>query len=191
MLRTQLNKINQRIAFVPSLMMVNREDCSLPSFYGWVKRQLLTAKLYHPLWYAVLAHGVASAALLVWGWTTCLMYACMGKTSDWMVSLGAMMTFHLFLILMVPWMESAVRGIVLSRGESADWHRGLRWWQLGWYVWTTQWIYTAALIGCLRSNRVDWRGIDYDVRGPFAIRMLGYRPFRNDEAIDGLENQSL
>ena len=191
MLRTQLKKINQSIAFVPSLMMVNREDCSLPSFYGWVKRQLLTARLYHPLWFAVVGHGVSSAALLVWGWTACIGYAWMGRTTDSMVSLVAMLTFHLFLSLMLPWMESAVREIVQARGESADWNLGLRWWQLGWYVWTTQWIYTAALIGCLRSRRIDWRGIDYDVRGPFDIRMLGYRPFLDDEAIDRRENQSL
>ena len=191
MLCTQLKKINQRIAFVPSLMMVNREDCSLPSFYGWVKRQLLTARLYHPLWFAVVGHGVSSAALLLWGGTACIGYAFTGRTTDSMVSLVAMLTFHLFLSLMLPWMESAVSRIVRARGESADWNRGLRWWQLGWYVWTTQWIYTAALMGCLRSRRIDWRGIDYDVRGPFDIRMLGYRPFRNDEAIDGRDNQSL
>ena len=44
MLKTQLGAIGQRVAFVPSLMMVNREDCSMGVFFRWVKRQLLTAR---------------------------------------------------------------------------------------------------------------------------------------------------
>jgi cellulose synthase/poly-beta-1,6-N-acetylglucosamine synthase-like glycosyltransferase len=45
------------VRFVPSLMMVNRESCDLAGFVGWVQRQLLTARLYHPSWWAVVAHG--------------------------------------------------------------------------------------------------------------------------------------
>ena len=67
MLCRELKSISQRIAFVPACMMINLEDCTLESFMPWVKRQLLTARLYHPKWFAVVGHGVTSAGLLLWG----------------------------------------------------------------------------------------------------------------------------
>jgi cellulose synthase/poly-beta-1,6-N-acetylglucosamine synthase-like glycosyltransferase len=191
MLSRQLKSVGQKVAFVPSLMMVNRENCDLASFFKWVQRQLLTARLYHPLWFAVVVHGVSSALLLVWGWTTCVVYALMGYWGSALASLMAMLAFQTFLSLMLPWMDSSVRAIVNGRGEPADWHRNLRWWQLGWYVWTTQCIYTAALVRCLRMTRVEWRGIEYEVTGPFDIRMQGYHPFRSDVHGSGCQKHSL
>ena len=62
-----------RTAFVPSLIMTNREGCRLRDFFVWVQRQLAVGRLYHSGWYAVLGHGfvatavpVAAVGTLVW-----------------------------------------------------------------------------------------------------------------------------
>jgi cellulose synthase/poly-beta-1,6-N-acetylglucosamine synthase-like glycosyltransferase len=190
MLCKQLRCISQKVAFVPSLMMVNREDCSLRSFYEWVKRQLLTAKLYHPLWFAVVGHGFSSAVLLLWGW---IAFGVCVATSNWTKAvyyMSAMLIFHLFLTLMLPWIESAVRVILRRRNESEQWRDRSSWWSFCGYVWMTQWVYTAALLACLRLSRVTWRGIDYDVQSAFRIRMLGYMPYASNE-LEFKTNQSL
>ena len=46
-----------KVAFVPSLMMVNREATDIPDVFRWVRRQLLAARLYHPRWTGVVAHA--------------------------------------------------------------------------------------------------------------------------------------
>ena len=64
MLCRQLGKHGLRVKFVPSLMMVNREDCGLGACLSWIRRQLLTARLYHPLWPLVLLHGLGTTLVL-------------------------------------------------------------------------------------------------------------------------------
>ncbi len=64
MLFRQLGKRGLRVKFVPSLMMVNREDCGLGACLSWIRRQLLTARLYHPLWPLVLLHGLGTTLVL-------------------------------------------------------------------------------------------------------------------------------
>ncbi len=181
MLRHQLSEIGQRVEFVPSLMMINREDCTVGSFYGWVQRQLLTAKLYHPLWYAVVGHGFSSAGLLLWGWATAAYFL---MRQDWLIALSvaaAMIAFQIALSLLLPWMESAVQPIVRARGESCDWNAQLTRRRFAWSVWATQWVYTWALTTCLFVRRVSWRGVEYDVHGSWKIHLLAYRPLQSDE----------
>ena len=64
MLRTALARQGMRVAFVPSLMMVNRERCRMGGFFFWLRRQLLAARLYHPAWPAVAVHGIGMPLLL-------------------------------------------------------------------------------------------------------------------------------
>lgn len=190
MLKQQLGSIGQTVAFVPSLIMVNREDCSLLSFYRWVKRQLLTARLYHPSWLAVLGHGISSAVLLLWGWGLCL---CLLFLGDWKLAifvLLSMIIFQICLMSMLPWMERAVVAIIAARDESIHRNAIFSWWEYFCAVWKTQVVYTIALFASQFLGRVEWRGIQYNVLGPWRIEMLGYIPCRASQSDDDA-NQSL
>jgi len=177
MLHKQLRAIGQKVAFVPSLMMVNREDCTIASFTHWVTRQLVTARLYHPLWLAVVGHGFSSALILLWGWTMFIAFMLQGDGFSSILLCIAMLVFQVFLTSMISWLELAIAPIVHARGESTDWNQRIPWLRLSWTVWVTQWVYTFALVRCLFIKRIEWRGIDYHVSGPWKIQMLGYRPF--------------
>jgi cellulose synthase/poly-beta-1,6-N-acetylglucosamine synthase-like glycosyltransferase len=177
MLRQQLASIGQQVSFVPSLMMVNREDCTLGSFVDWVQRQLLTARLYHPLWIAVVGHGILTAVLLVWGWIVVIL--CF-MNLDWIYGMVLGLTlvgYRASMLCMAPWMEAAVARLVRERGEATDWQTGLKLTRLAWLVFLTQWVYTWALVRCLFIRSVEWRGISYRIQGPWKIQMLGYRRY--------------
>jgi len=177
MLRKQLADIGQRVTFVPSLMMVNREDCTLSSFVRWVQRQLLAARLYHPLWIAVVSHGFSSAILLVWGWTVAILCLLNQDWSSGIVLALTLLGYRAGMLVMALWMEAAVARVVSERGEATDWQNGLSWTRLVWFVALTQWVYTWALVRCLFTRSVDWRGIRYRIQGPWNIQMLGYRRY--------------
>ncbi len=49
-----------RQVFVPSLMMVNRENCTLRGVSAWITRQLLNSRLYHPGWLLTVMHCFAT-----------------------------------------------------------------------------------------------------------------------------------
>ena len=177
MLRKQLATIGQHVSFVPSLMMVNREVCTLGAFVEWVQRQLLVARLYHPLWIAVVGHGLSTAVLLIWGWVVAIQCWIVGEWPAGCVLAMSLIGYRAGMLFMAPWMESAVAGVVGQRGEATQWQAGLTWRRLAWLVFITQWVYTWALIRCLFIRGVSWRGIHYRIQGPWKIQMLGYRHY--------------
>lgn len=188
MLRKQLATIGQSVTFVPSLMMVNREDCTLGSFIEWVQRQLLTARLYHPLWIAVVGHGVSTAILLVWGWVVALVCLLSGELNAGLALTLSLIGYRLGMLLMAPWMEAAVASSVRERGEATRWQKDLSWTRLAWLVLLTQWVYTWALVRCLFIRNVQWRGISYRVQGPWRIHMLGYRRYSAGGREDSMQS---
>ncbi len=180
MTQVKLAAIGQRLEFVSSLMMVNRENVSMARLIPWMRRQLLTTRLYHPHWYLVLFHGIFSAAHVLWGWGMCLTFLLAGNLAMAGACAVAMIAYQLALTALLPWIASPVEAIVQARGEDVSWRSNLRMLNLISAVLVTQWIYTWALITCIFTRRVDWRGIDYRVDGPWQVHMLGYKPYRVD-----------
>lgn len=172
-----LRELGLRVEFVPSLMMVNRETCDLPGYFGWVKRQLLTARLYHPRWLAVLAHGISTTLLL--GAGVGLMLAAL-VARDWAAFYwagGGMGGYLAAMVLLLLSMEIPVRQLVLDRGEPTRWLGFWRALQLVAAIPLTQVVYPLALLSVLAVREVSWRGIRYRIGGPWAIRRLSYSPY--------------
>lgn len=177
MLFRQLSRKGYEVAFVPSLMMINREACSLGGFFGWVRRQLLTARLYHPAWALVAGHGLgifaahlASVVLLAVG----LVRGNLGMVG---CILGGQLLYWGIMAALIVAMERAVRSIPAARGEPTRWLslRGVVW--LAGALPATQAVYAAALFSAMRVRTVAWRGVHYRVDGPFRICLLDDRPF--------------
>ncbi len=181
LVRMALSKIGQRVAFVPSLMMINREDCTLVSFQSWVKRQLLSARLYHPFWLLVVAHAITSTALILWALLIFMVLAIRGDLMGAGLVLLSLFVFHASLTSMLPWIERSVFAIVQARGEAVAWPRRPSWLRLLWIAWVTQWTYTWALLSCLFMKRFFWRGIEYEVGGPWSIKMKEYHPYQSEQ----------
>ncbi|MDR0705739.1 MAG: glycosyltransferase family 2 protein, partial [Planctomycetaceae bacterium] len=57
-LSMSLAKSGQKTAIIPDLVMVNRETCTLRSFYHWATRQTLYGKLYHTTWFLNIFIGI-------------------------------------------------------------------------------------------------------------------------------------
>ena len=187
MVRTQLLTIGQKVAFVPSLMMVNREECSVSSFNSWVKRQLLAARLYHPFWLLVVGHGISSSLVLLWGIASGIALLFQADFMGAGLVFLAIFTFHVCLTSMLPWMEKAVFAIAKARGEDVSWPSKSNFFVVLWIAWVTHWTYTWALLCCLFLKRFNWRGIEYEVAGPFDIKMQGYRPYQRDDTSESRE----
>jgi hypothetical protein len=184
MLFTMLRRHGLKVAFVPSLIMINREECNLGGFFRWVRRQLLTARLYHPGWSAVVLHGVSTtvgpiaalavgaAALVVGNWQAAL------------IAFVGLAVYEACLPLILLPMECSVRRIVRQRGEPTAWLGVGGALRLLPGIILTQFVYAAALGNSLLLRTVDWRGVQYRIDGPFQIQLLEYRPFEADAAGD-------
>jgi glycosyltransferase involved in cell wall biosynthesis len=186
MLYSVLRRMGYRVAFVPSLMMVNREGCTLESFYRWVRRQLLTARLYHPAWGLVVGYGLSISVAHLMGVAAfgAAAIARNGHAAAWLVS--GMALYWGIMVGLLAVIESGVRRNTQSRGEPlagiqfSDVPRTLA------AMLLTQGVYAAALLSAIFLRTVDWRGIRYRVDGPAKIRMIEYKPYAG-----GCESQSV
>jgi cellulose synthase/poly-beta-1,6-N-acetylglucosamine synthase-like glycosyltransferase len=177
MMSSALKELGLRLAFVPSLMMVNRENITISSFFRWVKRQMINVRLYHESYRKILAHSalsiivpLASLALLLGGG--------MGSENSPQLLLWSLNFFTIsFLLCLLP-LIGAVRRIVENRGESTQWitWRGVLKMLVAFPL--TPAVYAGATCAALFARQSDWRGIRYRIDGPWQVHMEEYRPYK-------------
>ncbi len=177
MLFRQLKREGYKVAFVPSLMMVNREACNIPNFFGWVRRQLLTARLYHPAWALVAGHGLGLCVAHLAALTLLLVAVFRGQwtAAAWIAGAQALY-WGVMAVLMVA-LETGVRPIPAARGEPTRWLSPLGCVWLGAALLLTQAVYAAAMLSAMTVRNVAWRGVHYEIGGPFRIRLVDDRPY--------------
>ncbi|MGE0759503.1 MAG: glycosyltransferase family 2 protein [Pirellulaceae bacterium] len=178
MLFRLLHEKGWNVRFVPSLMMINRETCDMPGFCRWVSRQLLTARLYHPYWPAVVLHGLGTTIVLAAA-DVGLAAALVGgqlENAAWLVS--GIVGYELVMFGMLMWFEFLVRRIARSRGEQVAWLSPWRTLRVFLAIPLTQCLYVPTLLTAMRLREVEWRGVTYRIGGPWDVRLVEYRPYQ-------------
>jgi cellulose synthase/poly-beta-1,6-N-acetylglucosamine synthase-like glycosyltransferase len=172
-----------RVRFVPSLMMVNREECSLASAFTFVSRQLLWARLYLPrvFWGAIVAHAFATSAILLT--TVGLLWygiaAGVGQTAA--ATSGSLAVYLIAMILSLRLLESRVRRMAARAGTSPprlSCGASLR---LFLAIPVAQIVHLLAAIHVLATRRLRWRGVVYEIRSAFDVRKVEDRSLRSSD----------
>ena len=178
MLYSMLRKQGLRLVFVPSLIMINREDCNPGNYFHWVGRQLLTARLYHPLWKAVVLHGVFATALPLAVPAVCVAAV---MTHNWQITawlVAASLLYGISLLFLLWPLEVSVRRSVKARGEPTDWMSWKFYFSCIWALPLLQVLYPMALASAMSMRRVKWRGVEYRIEAPWRIRLVQYHPYQ-------------
>jgi glycosyltransferase involved in cell wall biosynthesis len=163
--------------FVPSLIMVNRETCSLPSFFRWGQRQMVVVRLYHRAWAPVVTFGLLQSLLIGGAWAAVGVAASRGEWAPVAVLVPTLFALWLGFGLLFARMEARVREIVVSRGEPLEAFNP-NWTAQGYLaVFLTQIVYSLVLIKACFLRRVSWRGVRYQVNGPHDVQLISYEPF--------------
>jgi cellulose synthase/poly-beta-1,6-N-acetylglucosamine synthase-like glycosyltransferase len=176
MTRSILKPLGLRLQMVPNLVMVNHESCTLRGFFGWCVRQVLIVRLYHSAWWIILGHGfisvlafVVPALLMVWGALQ------QDGRSAGLIGLSAL-GYWLALWIEMLIVEASVRRAVRHRGQPASWLTISALAKSFFAIPFSQVIYGGALAAACTVRRVCWRGIWYDIEGPWKVKMRSYRP---------------
>jgi cellulose synthase/poly-beta-1,6-N-acetylglucosamine synthase-like glycosyltransferase len=167
-----------RVAFVPSVMMVNRETCTLAGFIPWMQRQLLASRLYHPAWRFVLGQGIVTSVALAVALTMLLIALAAGNWPAGAWTVGGLLCYQAVMLSILMLGEAAVRFIVRDRGEPTNWTGFSTAVKLPFALPLTQAIYGLALPSVLLMRLVLWRGIRYRINSPYDVRMLQYQPYQ-------------
>ncbi len=163
-----------KVRFVPSLIMRDCDNTSLRQCFPFLDRQLLWARLYHPLcWWAsniwqVLIAVAMSAALLsiivgIWN----------GQYAAVAIGVMAAALPNLVSMVLVGWIERTL--LPTEQGPvSRSPLRGLL------AIAFTNIAMIRVIFVSLLARSIDWRGITYRIAGPWRIEMVLYRPYESN-----------
>ena len=175
-LKRVLGGLRLKLVFVPELLLVDRGECSLQACLRFVARQFLWVRLYHPLcwWTCAAAHllqlGCYGAAPVL-----CGMAAWAGRwaAARW---LAGALAFNLLVSFgLVFSLSRYARRVMARQGERF----AENWLRMALALPLTQVFAAAAFLWSLFARHIEWRGIRYQIGGPWDIHMLGHRPWIN------------
>ncbi|MGV0104057.1 Glycosyl transferase family protein [Nostoc sp. DSM 114160] len=178
MMHDILKKHGFQVKFVPSLLIVNREETDLFNLIDYLKRLILFSRLYHPRWLALVSEAVSSIlfptllsvlvleSLLEAKWeAAALLLVCYG-----------VYTVGLLLIMLV--LELEIQRVVRSNDQAIAKLSATTIIKMLIGIPLTQWVYGLAMLSSLWTSTVTWRGVSYRVQGPWNVRLVEYRPYQ-------------
>lgn len=181
-----------RFRLVPSLLMTNREDVALSTFFAWVTRQLAVARYAGPA-----AHGVTAFI----GRMLLLFHLLIPSLAVWAIAIGrSIEAVALSVMLPIYWLASGVRSLIIEatvrrvirrRAEDPRWFTFAK--SCMWYpaLVLTQIRMFSAVIRSLKLSQVTWRGITYDLSRDGHVRMQQYHPLARQSEVRGRDDSLL
>ena len=178
--RRAIATLGKRIHFVPGLLMINREACSLQYFLRYVVRILTWSRVYEPSFWFTVAH--ATVNLSAWGAVALLgLLALIRRDAGATVCATAGLLLHaggLWLAFLI--VRHGVSRMVETRGDRLP--------RMPRAVATTTFLLTPVafllhgygVLRALTTRAICWRGIWYRIAGPGAVVRTGYAPLREE-----------
>lgn len=170
-----------RVRMVASLIMPNREECSVAFCLNFVRRQLTWTRLYHPLWTALVCQTLLTVLIPVSGVVVVVAGLLAGERAWWTWPAMSLGVYAIAMLAAWPVVEGAVRRMIRRQGRSTTWLTPGKILRLAVAVPVAQAIQLVAVLAAIFGRRVKWRGVTLEIVGPSDIRMVDYRPFRQSD----------
>ena len=177
-IRAAMQSIDKQIRFAPSLVMVNRENCTLRYTFGWAARMLTWSRLYEPTFWITILHALFSSAVMLANFAV-LVAGLIGwfpQAAIW-ISLVALILAGIQCAAAFCVSRSCVSESAKLRGESLS-PLAIRHW-----LWAFACAAPAHAMfgwGCavaLFTKEIAWRGIRYRLKSGGEVERIDYRPF--------------
>ncbi len=180
-----------RVNPVAPVFLLNGESTSLRSAVRWIVRQLLDVRLYHRGWPLVVAHALAAAGI---PWLLLGLAVARGLSVGMVASLsplGIWMVLQLANVGLLAWISRNVEHAIRRQDAAARSpglpgelvgriSHGWRWWvRVFLLVPVAQLLHAGAVLRAAVARRTVWRGIRYEVDGPWAVRRREYTRYSN------------
>ncbi|MEH1872510.1 glycosyltransferase [Nostoc sp.] len=194
MMHDILKKQGLQVKFVPSLLIVNREETNLFNLIDDLKRLMLFSRLYHPRWLALVSEAVSSILFPTTVIILILESLLEAKWERAALLLGCYGVYTVGLLLIMLVLELEIQRVVRSNNQAMPIGKPLHVYaklsaakiiKMLIAIPLTQWVYGLAMLSSLWVSTVTWRGVSYRVQGPWNVRLVEYRPYQwLDQPID-------
>ncbi len=172
-----INDIGLRIEFAPSLIMINREPCTLVYANRWVTRMLTWSRLYEKTFFLSVIHAVFSNFVMLSNFGVLFIAIAMGHRLGIGVSLFALIVSGGLCSLAYISSRKCVSRSCRMRGEVLPPMGISRFFGVLSTVPIGHLIYGFSCAQALLLKRIKWRGITYEVTRHDEVRRLNYQPY--------------
>jgi cellulose synthase/poly-beta-1,6-N-acetylglucosamine synthase-like glycosyltransferase len=174
-----------QVKFVPSLLIVNREETDLLSLVDSLKRLMVCSRFYHPRWLALVSEAISS---ILFPTTVIVLFLESLLETQWQTAaflFGCYSLYTIGLLLLMLVLELGIQKVIRSNDQPTTKLSATTVIKMLIGIPLTQWIYGLALLSSLWISTVTWRGVAYRVSGPWNIRLVEYRPYQwLDQPVD-------
>jgi cellulose synthase/poly-beta-1,6-N-acetylglucosamine synthase-like glycosyltransferase len=177
MMHNVLKKHGMQVKFVPSLMMLNHEECDLLSLIDSLKRLLFYSRLYHPRWIALVSDAISS---ILFPTAVIVLFFMSLWDAQWDAAsllFGCYSIYTVGLLLLTLTLEKGVQQVIRAQGQPITKLSIATVVKMLIAIPLTQWVYGLAMLSSLWMSTVKWRGIVYRVQSPWNIRLVEYHPY--------------
>ena len=168
-----------KMQFHPGVMCINSEQMRWPNFLPWITRQMVYSRLYHPTWPAVLTIGLLSGLSISGGLFVNALNVLTFNILAFSIVTAALVSHWVVWMSFLFQLDGEVARI------SSQYRQPGRWWN-----WSTackivlsaplvQILFIVSLLQAIVLRRVTWRGVEYEIRGPFSVNLVANRPVGN------------
>ncbi len=176
-IRAAASRMQRRIVFLPTLIMLNRESCTLKFCLNYMTRILTWSRVYEPSFAWTVAHLIVNVLPFVTALVLFVVALFRGELTSSIVLLAGLFGHSLLLWLAYLLVRHAVERMARHRAaslEKLDWPKSLKFLAL---MPIALVVYAIAMIRALTSRYVCWRGVWYYVTGRSHVVMLSYHPY--------------
>ncbi len=175
--RHAIDRCGQALACLPAVLLVTHDSIDVPSCLGFIRRQLLWTRLYHPGW-SVIAGGAVLAYTMSLAITGAAVWSAWnGQPTSAIVFGGAILMAILGNLAAIERLHAAVSHAVHTR-------QGMMVPRIGWRtrlrlliaIPLTLPAFCWAAVSATFAKEVTWSGVRYAVTGPGRIELVDYRP---------------
>ncbi len=177
-IRAAMNSIDKQIHFVPSLVMVNRENCTLSYTLRWAARMLTWSRRNESTFWITIVHAVfsnfvmlANFAVLAAGLTGWLLPAVV-----W-ISLAALIFAGIACAAAFAVARSCVSESLRLRSQTLPPLVGRHWFWAFACAAPAHLMFSWGCVMALITKKITWRGINYRLGAKGEIERLNYLPF--------------
>ncbi|YAF94169.1 MAG: glycosyltransferase family 2 protein [Nodularia sp. CChRGM 3473] len=177
MMHNILKKYGMQVKFVPSLIMLNREECDLLGLIDSLKRLIFYSRLYHPRWWALIGDAISS---ILFPSLVIVLFVLSLLDTQWDLAALLFASYSIYtvgLLLLTLILELGVQQVTRSHGQPITQLSVATIGKILIAIPLTQWVYGLAVLSSLWMSTVKWRGIVYRVQNPWNIRLVEYHPY--------------
>lgn len=172
-----------RTVFVPSLIMPNREECGLPFAYHFIRRQLTWTRTYFShLWFPMIAYHFLATSVSAVAQVVVVIGLVQGDRWSSFIGLCGFVVSMLAAIWQYAVIDQCARRSICSRGESGGNLTWGEWFQLPLNLSLAALIGLYASVVATLARRIVWRGVTYEIRGRWRVRLVDEDTGRSTKA---------